>query len=112
MSEPFANAPDVTPEFNRQQRDEPKELNFDPPEKVYDKNVVMQPTPSGPIPVEVKRELDPAAQRAISQAQQKEPGMVKEFQKQQSPPPCEDEHAQRIIDRFNHVREHNKGPRR
>ena len=109
MSQPFASAPDVTPEFNKQQHGQPEELNFDPPEKVYDKNVVLEPTPSGPIPVEVKRELDPAARRAIDQAQQQEPDVTKEFQKQQSPQKCEDEHAQRIIDRFNHVREHSKG---
>ena len=96
MAEPFENAPEMGQQFQEaQQREEPQELNFDPPEQVWDHNRVVQPSPTGNIDVTVVKELDPNAQKAIQDVQNQR-----------------DEFEQRMVERFNQQRQQNHGPQR
>lgn len=93
MSTPFENAPPLGPEFREAQP--PDQLDHRPPRKVWDQSRVLAPTPLGTIEVDVIRELDPGAQRAIHQAQA-----------------GPDEFEERMRQRFNHARKQRRGPRR
>ncbi len=92
---------------------EPDEHNFDPPIRVYDPDHLMAPSPFGTIDVEVQRELDADAQRAIHEAQQRDPeqGMAlpHDLEASDSRDVYQAEHAdyeRRLMDRFQHAQEH------
>ncbi len=120
-----ANAPSSPPDQETEQEqafDQEEELNYDPPELVFDPGRVMVPTPFGTMEENVQLELDPAAQQAIREAQEKEPELEEEFHDLRSiddVPGAEEEYQQyldetepeaddfnqRMIDQFNHWRE-------
>lgn len=134
MSEPFRNAPDLGQQFDqtqdmaREDRDPDSaererietldELNHDPPEKVFDHERVMAPTPFGTIDVDVQQELDSAAQRAIHEAQQQDRDVDHDFADLRSIDDMpgagveyethvreQDDYETRMRNRFNHAHE-------
>ncbi len=134
-SSSFENAPQLGNEFKNAPSDfteqqieteqsepqkEPDEFNYDPPRTVFDSERVMAPTPSpsGTLSQDVQQELDPAAQRAMHDAQQhareidddftdlrsidEVPGAAEEYEAYISE---QDDFEQRMTDRFNHAKE-------
>lgn len=102
MTEPFANAPDLGKDFNASKPPEPEsrrlepdaadwepvddheddtpdELRHDPPRKVFVPGRVYEPTPFGTVEREVRRELGPAEQRAIADAERRPRDLDDEF---------------------------------
>lgn len=125
MKEDFerANEPsEAAPVMDAPDRDwETEELNYDPPEKVHDRDRPLAPSPFGDVEVDLPAELDHSAQRAIQQSRQKEPSVEDSFSDLRSidevPGAAEEyeahvladeEFEQRMMDRFNHAKD--RGP--
>lgn len=100
MNESFHNAANVEREFGDsaqrdgtpagpQQQDSRRdadhgdrnldELEYDPPQRSYDPNLLLEPTPFGTVFQEVRHDLDADANRAIDEVQQQEPTAEKQF---------------------------------
>lgn len=96
MPKPFENAPEMGKKFQLiRLPKQPDKLDYNPPRKVWDKNRVMAPTPMGTIDVDVVKQLDQNAQRAIHQAKHQP-----------------DEFEQRMMKRLDQARKQNRGPKK